>query len=152
MSVRIQTDDFDPGAEIAAVHAANPAVGAVAAFVGLVRDVNEQRGVSRMLLEHYPGMTERAIETIVEEARGRWRVDAVCVVHRVGPLMPADRIVMVAVASAHRGDAFHACEFIMDFLKTRAPIWKKESTPAGEHWVAARDSDDHAAARWEDKT
>ena len=148
MSVRIQTEDFDPGAEIAAVHADNPAVGAVAAFVGLVRDVNEQRGVSRMALEHYPGMTERAIEAIVEEARGRWRIDDVRVVHRVGPLAPTDRIVLVAVASAHRGDAFAACEFVMDFLKTRAPIWKKESTPAGEHWVEARASDDEAASRW----
>ena len=149
MSVRIQQQDFDPGEEIAALHGGTPAVGAVAVFVGLVRDVNEQHAVPAMTLEHYPGMTERAIEAIVEQAHGRWRLDAVRVVHRVGPLAPTDRIVLVAVASAHRGDAFAACEFIMDFLKTRAPIWKKESTGEGERWVEARDSDDEAAARWQ---
>ncbi len=149
MSVRIQSEDFDVGAEVAAVHADNPGVGAVAAFVGLVRDINERHDVATMTLEHYPGMTERAIEAIVEEARGRWQVEAVRVVHRVGPLAPTDRIVLVAVASAHRGDAFAACEFIMDFLKTRAPIWKKESTPQGERWVEARASDDRAAERWQ---
>lgn len=149
MNVRVQHEDFDVGAEIAALHAGNPAVGAVAVFVGLVRDINERRDVAAMTLEHYPGMTEHAIEAIVEEAHARWRLDAVRVVHRVGSLAPTDRIVMVAVASAHRGDAFAACEYIMDFLKTRAPIWKKETTLDGERWVEARASDDEATARWQ---
>jgi molybdopterin synthase catalytic subunit len=148
MTVRVQAGDFDVGAEIAALSRGMPKVGAVASFVGLVRDVNEGAGVAEMSLEHYPGMTEKSLEAIVQEARGRWDVMAATVIHRVGPLKPGDNIVLVAVASAHRGDAFAACEFIMDYLKTRAPFWKKEKTPEGERWVDARESDDASAARW----
>ncbi len=148
MKIAVQQAEFDLAAEVAALYRANPRVGAVASFLGLVRDINDGQGVSAMTLEHYPGMTERALADIVEQARGRWDVIDVCVIHRVGPLSPTDPIVLVAVASAHRGDAFAACEFIMDFLKTRAPFWKKERTPQGEHWVDARESDEAAAARW----
>jgi molybdopterin synthase catalytic subunit len=148
MKISVQTEAFDLAAEVAALYQANPKVGAVASFLGLVRDINEGQGVSAMTLEHYPGMTEKALARIVEDARGRWEVLDVCVIHRVGPLYPTDPIVLVAVASSHRGDAFAACEFIMDFLKTRAPFWKKEATPAGEQWVDARESDESAAARW----
>ena len=147
-TVRIQEAPFDAGALIAETHRANPKVGAVATFVGLVRDVNEGSDVSEMTLEHYPGMTERAIEDICEEAGRRWEVLDARVVHRVGTLRPTEPIVIVAVASGHRRDAFEACEFIMDFLKTRAPFWKKERTGDGERWVEARASDDEAAARW----
>src|SRR5687767_2708821 len=126
MDVRVQTGPFDVGAEIQALTAGNPAIGAVATFVGLVRDVNEGDRVAGMTLEHYPGMTEKSIAGIVEQARGRWNVIDACVVHRVGDLKPTDPIVLVIVASAHRSDAFAACEFIMDYLKTRAPFWKKE--------------------------
>lgn len=150
MSVRVQTEDFDVGAEIAALSAGRTEIGAVATFTGLVRSDNDGNSVSAMTLEHYPGMTEKALEEIVAEARGRWRVDAVRVIHRHGRLEPGDRIVFVGVAGAHRGEAFAACEFIMDYLKTRAPFWKKEETPEGSRWVDARDSDDSAAARWED--
>lgn len=146
--VRVQEAPFDAGALIEEAHRANPKVGAVAAFVGLVRDVNEGSDVSRMTLEHYPGMTERAIETICREAAERWEVLDARVVHRVGALRPTDPIVVVVVASGHRRDAFEACEFIMDFLKTRAPLWKKERTGEGERWVEARASDGEAAARW----
>ena len=148
MKIAVQTDPFDFQAEIQALYRGNPKVGAVASFLGLVRDVNEGQGVSAMTLEHYPGMTEKALADIVEQARARWDVLDASVIHRVGPLKPTDPIVLVAVASAHRGDAFAACEFIMDFLKTRAPFWKKEATPEGEKWVDARESDDRAAARW----
>ena len=148
MKIQIQTEAFDLAAEVAALHRANPKVGAVAAFLGLVRDINEGLGVSAMTLEHYPGMTEKALSDIVDEAKTRWEVLDCCVIHRVGPLAPTDPIVLVAVASGHRGDAFAACEFIMDYLKTRAPFWKKEVTPEGEKWVDARESDDTAAARW----
>ncbi len=148
MKIAVQQAEFDQAAEIAALYRANPRVGAVASFLGLVRDSNDGTGVSAMTLEHYPGMTEKALADIVEQARGRWQVIDACVIHRVGPLRPTDPIVLVAVASAHRGDAFAACEFIMDFLKTRAPFWKKETTPQGEHWVDARESDAAAAARW----
>ena len=148
MKIAVQTQAFDFQAEIQALYRANPKVGAVASFLGLVRDINEGQGVSAMTLEHYPGMTEKALADIVEQARTRWEVMDACVIHRVGPLKPTDPIVLVAVASAHRGDAFAACEFIMDFLKTRAPFWKKEATPEGEKWVDARESDDRAAARW----
>jgi molybdopterin synthase catalytic subunit len=148
MKIAVQTQAFDFQAEIQALYRANPKVGAVASFLGLVRDVNEGQGVSAMTLEHYPGMTEKALADIVAQARARWEVMDACVIHRVGPLKPTDPIVLVAVASAHRGDAFAACEFIMDFLKTRAPFWKKEATPEGEKWVDARESDDVAAARW----
>ena len=148
MKIAVQTQPFDLQTEVEALYRSNPKVGAVASFLGLVRDVNAGQGVSAMTLEHYPGMTEKALADIVEEARVRWAVMDACVIHRVGPLKPTDPIVLVAVASAHRGDAFAACEFIMDFLKTRAPFWKKEATPAGEKWVDARESDDLAAARW----
>ena len=148
MPVRVQTQDFDVGAEIDALRAGNPKVGAVATFVGTVRDVNEGEGVGSMTLEHYPGMTERALEDICAQARSRWNVFDTLVVHRYGPLEPGDRIVLVVVTSAHRGEAFDACEFIIDYLKTQAPFWKKESTSQGERWVEAREADDHAAARW----
>jgi molybdopterin synthase catalytic subunit len=148
MKIAVQTEAFDLEAEVRALYESNPKVGAVASFLGLVRDINEGQDVSAMTLEHYPGMTEKALADIVEQARARWEVMDVCVIHRVGPLKPADPIVLVTVASAHRGDAFAACEFIMDFLKTRAPFWKKEATPQGEKWVDARESDDAAAARW----
>ncbi len=146
--VRIQEDDFDVGAEIAALTAGDARAGAVASFVGLVRDVNDGSGVSEMSLEHYPGMTEKALAEIVSEARGRWELYASTVIHRVGKLRPTERIVLVAVSSAHRGEAFAACEFIMDYLKTRAPFWKREVTPEGARWVDARESDDHSAERW----
>jgi molybdopterin synthase catalytic subunit len=147
--VRVQTNDFDAGAEIAALRRDNPKIGAVASFIGVCRDVNDGGAVTKMTLEHYPGMTEKALEKIVAEARGRWKVMDVLVVHRVGELKPADQIVLVVVAGAHRGEAFAACEFIMDYLKTKAPFWKKEQTPQGARWVEARTSDDEAAQRWE---
>ncbi len=149
MSVRVQQEDFDLSAEVAALRAGQPGVGAVAAFVGLVRDMNEGSGVSEMTLEHYPGMTEKALEAIVAEAQTRWDILGARIIHRVGTLQPCDQIVLVAVSSAHRGEAFAACEFIMDYLKTRAPFWKREVTPAGARWVDARETDDSAAARWE---
>jgi molybdopterin synthase catalytic subunit len=148
MAVRIQTEDFDAGAEIAALRAGNPTVGAVASFVGVVRDRNDGDAVATLTLEHYPGMTGKAIEAIVEEARSRWDIIDVTVVHRVGELKPLEQIVLVVVTGGHRGDAFAACEFIMDYLKTRAPFWKKEQTPEGARWVDARASDDDAAERW----
>jgi molybdopterin synthase catalytic subunit len=148
MTVRVQTGDFDVAKELAQLRAGNPAVGAVAAFIGVVRDLNDSAEVRTLTLEHYPGMTEKALATIVAEATQRWNVCDALVIHRVGRLEPTDQIVLVAVSSAHRGEAFAACEFIMDYLKTRAPFWKKESTAAGERWVEARASDDDAAARW----
>ena len=148
MPIRVQTEDFDAGAEIAALRRGDPKIGAVASFVGVVRDRNDGDAVATLTLEHYPGMTEKAIEAIVEEARSRWAIIDVTVVHRVGELKPLDQIVLVVVAGGHRGDAFAACEFIMDYLKTRAPFWKKEETPAGARWVEARASDDDAAERW----
>jgi molybdopterin synthase catalytic subunit len=148
MTVRIQAEDFDIGTEVATMRRGNPAIGAIASFVGLVRDVNEGDTVSDMTLEHYPGMTEKAIEKIIAQARARWNVIDALVVHRVGRLKPTDQIVLVTVASSHRGDAFAACEFVMDYLKTRAPFWKKESTERGGRWVEARASDDLAAERW----
>jgi molybdopterin synthase catalytic subunit len=149
MAVRIQNDDFDIAREIAALRAGDARVGAVAAFVGLVRDINDAAAVSTLTLEHYPGMTEKALAEIVDEAKTRWSVYDALVIHRVGELKPTDQIVLVVVTGAHRGDAFAACEFIMDYLKTRAPFWKKEATPAGERWVEARASDDKKAARWQ---
>jgi molybdopterin synthase catalytic subunit len=148
VSVRVQTADFDVGAEIARLRGGDPRIGAVASFVGVVRDLNEGDRVGRMTLEHYPGMTEKAIESIVAEAHSRWDIIDVTVIHRVGELAPTDQIVLVVVASGHRGEAFAACEFIMDYLKTRAPFWKKEETPGGARWVEARGSDDEAAERW----
>ena len=146
--IRIQEEPFDAGTLIEGAHRANPKCGAVASFIGLVRDVNEGSAVSEMTLEHYSGMTERAIRQICRDAAVRWDVLDVRVVHRVGTLRPTDPIVIVIVASGHRKDAFEACEFIMDFLKTSAPFWKKERTGEGERWVEARASDDEAAARW----
>jgi len=148
MRVRVQTEDFDAAREIAALRAGDARVGAVAAFIGLVRDINEAAAVKTLTLEHYPGMTEKALAAIVDEAKSRWDSYDALVVHRISELKPTDQIVLVAVTSAHRGDAFAACEFIMDYLKTRAPFWKKEHTPAGERWVEARTSDDEKAARW----
>jgi len=148
VTVRIQTEDFDAGAEIAALRRGNPKIGAVASFIGVVRDSNEGGAVTEMALEHYPGMTEKAIQEIVSQARARWSVLDALVIHRVGRLQPADQIVLVAVTSGHRGDAFAACEFIMDYLKTRAPFWKREATGSGSRWVEARVSDDVAAGRW----
>jgi molybdopterin synthase catalytic subunit len=146
--VRIQTEDFDIGTEIEKLRRANSKIGAVASFVGVVRDVNEGDAIAAMTLEHYPGMTEKSIADIITQARGRWEVFDALVIHRVGTLKPTDQIVLVIVTSGHRGDAFAACEFIMDYLKTRAPFWKKERTLAGTRWVEARTSDDIAAERW----
>jgi len=140
MRISVQAGDFDAGAEIRAL-SRDPRVGAVASFIGVVREV-------AMTLEHYPGMTDKALVRIVEEARSRWQVLDCSVIHRYGPLAPTDQIVFVAVASAHRGDAFAACEFIMDYLKTQAPFWKKEDSPQGARWVEAKASDDEAAERW----
>ena len=152
MGVRIQTKDFDAGDEIAALRRGNPKIGAVASFIGVCRDANDGTAVTKMTLEHYPGMTEKALEKIIAEAKARWDVMEVLVVHRVGELKPADQIVLVVVTGAHRGEAFAACEFIMDYLKTRAPFWKKEETPQGARWVEARSSDDEAARRWGGKS
>jgi len=148
VEVRVAPDDFDVGAEVARLRGANPAIGAVASFIGCVRDVNDGENVSQMVLEHYPGMTEKALLGIAGQACDRWRIFDVLIVHRVGPLQPLDQIVLVVVTSAHRGDAFAACEFVMDYLKTQAPFWKRETTPQGERWVEARESDDLAARRW----
>ncbi|MBK6638350.1 MAG: molybdopterin synthase catalytic subunit MoaE [Rhodocyclaceae bacterium] len=154
MSVSVQSEDFDVGAETVALSTGRNEVGAVATFVGLVRaDKCSQVGagttaIAAMTLEHYPGMTEKALTEIVTEAENRWPLQGVRVIHRIGRLQPGERIVFVGVASAHRGAAFAACEFIMDYLKTRAPFWKKEETPIGGQWVDARESDDQAAARW----
>lgn len=147
--VRVQTDDFDVATEIAALRAGDARVGAVAVFVGTVRDVNDGSDVATMTLEHYPGMTEKSLQAIVDEARQRFDVYGIRVVHRVGELAPADQIVLVAVTSAHRGEAFDACRYVMDYLKTRAPFWKKEMTPQGARWVDARTSDEEAARAWD---
>ncbi|MGI9046726.1 MAG: molybdopterin synthase catalytic subunit MoaE [Burkholderiales bacterium] len=148
MPVRIQTEDFATGEEIARLRAGNPKIGAIAAFVGLVRDVNEGDAVRELTLEHYPEMTGKALSAILDEAKQRWEVIDATIVHRIGSLKPTDQIVLVIVASSHRGDAFAACEFLMDFLKTHAPFWKKEQTGQGARWVEARESDDSAAMRW----
>ena len=153
LKVRVQTEPFDPGAELNAFLKDTREAGGIAVFVGQMRDFKGPdratgEAVSAMTLEHYPGMTEKAIGEIVAQARARWQVIDALVIHRVGTLRPADPIVLVAVASAHRGDAFAACEFIMDYLKTRAPFWKKEQSDAGPRWVEARESDDLAAERW----
>ena len=147
-AVTIQQADFDLSAEVAALREGDPQVGAVAGFVGTVRDRNDGAAVSAMELEHYPGMTERAIEAMIAEAQRRFDLRGVRVIHRVGALKPRDQIVLVAVTSAHRHDAFQACEFLMDYLKTQAPFWKKETTPEGSRWVDARQADDAALARW----
>jgi molybdopterin synthase catalytic subunit len=149
--IRIQEKDFDVSAEIAALRKGDPRVGAVVTFLGAVRDMNDGSHVQGMTLEHYPGMTEKALEEIISQAQVRWDIYKALVIHRVGPLLPEDQIVFVAVTSAHRGEAFAACEFIMDYLKTAAPFWKKEDTPGGARWVDARVTDDAAMARWKKK-
>ena len=146
--VSIQTQDFDVAAEIAALRAQDRRVGAVCSFIGTVRDRNDGQSVSTMELEHYPGMTERSIEAMIDEAFRRFDIYAARVIHRVGLLQPLDQIVLVVVTSAHRGESFQACEFLMDYLKTQAPFWKKEQTPEGARWVDARVSDDQALAKW----
>ncbi|KPX32825.1 MULTISPECIES: molybdopterin synthase catalytic subunit MoaE [Pseudomonas syringae group] len=148
MAIRVQAATFDPGAEVNALHAANRGIGAVVSFVGYVRDFNDGREVSGMFLEHYPGMTEKALASIAEEAGQRWPLLRVDVLHRVGALEPGEPIVFVGVASAHRQAAFEACDFVMDYLKTRAPFWKRENTPEGPRWVEGRHSDHQAADRW----
>ena len=148
MPIRIQTEDFDLSTEVAQLRANNPGVGAVATFTGTVRDMNDGAGVAEMELEHYPGMTEKALEDIVAQAKTRWNIFDALVIHRVGPMKPLEQIVLVAVTSAHRGESFAACEFIMDYLKTQAPFWKKEQTPQGARWVDARTTDDKALAKW----
>jgi len=146
--VRIQSEDFDLGAEVAALRGTDPRVGAVCTFLGTVRDRNEGQSVASLELEHYPGMTEKAIEAMIDEALRRFDILDARVVHRVGLLQTTDQIVLVAVSSAHRGESFQACEFLIDYLKTQAPFWKKEQTPDGARWVDARVSDDAALARW----
>lgn len=148
MTVRVQTEDFDTGAEISRMRLARRDAGAVVAFVGQVRDINDGSEVSTLTLEHYPGMTENALETIIDQARVRWDIFDALIIHRVGTLQPTDQIVLVLVSGAHRGEAFSACEFIMDYLKTEAPFWKKEQTPSGARWIDAKVSDDHARDRW----
>lgn len=146
--VRVQPEDFDLTTEVARLRADNPRVGAVVTFVGAVRDMNEGASVAEMELEHYPGMTEQSLQNIVEQACARWPLAGALVIHRVGPLKPMEQIVLVAVSSAHRGEAFAACEFIIDYLKTDAPFWKKEQTPDGARWVDARVTDEAAMAKW----
>ena len=146
--IRVQENDFDVSAEIAALRKGDPRVGAVVTFLGTVRDLNDGSQVKEMTLEHYPGMTEKALEEIVAQAKSRWDMYQALVIHRVGRLLPEDQIVLVAVTSAHRGQAFSACEFIMDYLKTAAPFWKKEETPEGGRWVDARVTDETAMDRW----
>ncbi|HSU23812.1 MAG TPA: molybdenum cofactor biosynthesis protein MoaE [Variovorax sp.] len=146
--VSVQADDFDLQREIEALHGADARVGAICSFVGTVRDRNDGSDVASMELEHYPGMTERAIEAMIDQAHARFDIVGARVVHRVGLLQPTERIMMVAVVSAHRGESFRACEFLMDYLKTQAPFWKKEQTPEGARWVDARVADDAALARW----
>ena len=151
MPIRIQADDFDLSAEIAALGKGDPRIGAVVTFLGTVRDMNDGSQVKGMTLEHYPGMTEKALQEILDQAKARWDIYQTLVIHRVGQLQPVDQIVLVAVTSAHRGEAFSACEFIMDYLKTAAPFWKKEDTPEGGKWVDARVTDETALARWAKK-
>ena len=152
MDVRVQAEDFDVGAEIARLRQGRADIGAVATFIGLVRDINEGADVAAMTLEHYPGMTEKALQDIVDQAKSRWDIYDALVIHRIGTLRVSDQIVLVAVTGAHRGEAFAACEFIMDYLKTEAPFWKKEQTAQGERWVDARNSDDAARERWNGDT
>ncbi|TXH75969.1 molybdopterin synthase catalytic subunit MoaE [Thiobacillus sp.] len=148
MKIVVQNAAFELGAEVDAMRRGRSDIGAIASFVGLARDMNDGSDVAAMTLEHYPGMTEKALAALVEEAQSRWTLLDVTLIHRVGRLLPGDPIVLVAVAGSHRGEAFAACEFIMDYLKTRAPFWKKEETQEGERWVEARASDDAAAMRW----
>ena len=152
MPVRVQLEDFDLTGEVARLRAAQgeraAQIGGITTFIGTVRDINDGSGVSSLTLEHYPGMTERALEDIVVQAKSRWDIFDALVIHRVGTLQPQDQIVLVVTLGAHRGEAFAACEFIMDYLKTQAPFWKKEVTPGGERWVEAKTSDDDAVAKW----
>jgi molybdopterin synthase catalytic subunit len=148
MAVRVQREDFDIGAEVAALTAGRTDIGGVATFMGLVRDLADGDDVRAMTLEHYPGMTEKMLGQIESEARERWPVDDILVIHRYGRLEPGERIVLVVTVSAHRKAALESCEFLIDWLKTKAPFWKLEETGAGEHWVEAKESDDAAAARW----
>jgi molybdopterin synthase catalytic subunit len=148
MKVAIQTETFDVGIEMAAISHNRTDIGAIASFVGLARDMNSGSEVSAMTLEHYPAMTGKALAAIVDQAMQRWPLLDVSVIHRVGRLLPGDPIVLVIVAASHRAEAFAACEFLMDYLKTQAPFWKKEATPDGERWVDARESDNTAAERW----
>jgi molybdopterin synthase catalytic subunit len=147
MIIRIQTEDFNVSDIQRSLSKDRVDVGAIASFIGLVRDLPGDP-LKTMTLEHYPGMTEKALETIVTEAEGRWQIIDSAIIHRIGDLKPADQIVMVMVLSAHRRDAFEACQFIMDYLKTRAPFWKKESSEQGEKWVESRQSDEDASSRW----
>lgn len=149
--IRVQREDFDVGAELGALTRGKTTIGGVTSFVGLVRDVAGDERITAMTLEHYPGMTERELEAIEDEARRRWPLDAVLIVHRYGRLEPGERIVLVAAASAHREAAFAACHFLVDWLKTKAPFWKLEETPLGERWVDAQASDEAAAKRWINK-
>ena len=149
MSIRVQSEDFDCGKELAVLRASDPKIGAVVSFLGTVRDMNEGATVSEMELEHNPGMTEKALQEIVRQAKQRWNIIDALVIHRVGPLKPMEQIVLVAVASPHRGEAFAACEFIIDYLKMEAPFWKKEQTSAGARWVDARAKDAVAMKKWE---
>ncbi len=146
--IRVQQEDFDVGAEIKALTKGNPSIGGVVSFIGLVRDIAGDRSIDTMTLEHYPGMTEKMLARIEEEAQERWNLDASLIIHRYGPLNPGDQIVLTITASAHRQDAFEANEFLMDWLKTKAPFWKREAGADGDNWVEAKDSDDVAAARW----
>ena len=149
MTVCIQTEDFDLGCKLATMRLAQPSIGALVSFVGQVRDINGGDAINTLTLEHYPEMTQKALETIELEAKTRWDIIDTLIIHRVGTLKPLDQIVLVAVTSAHRGEAFKACEFMMDYLKTSAPFWKKETTSQGEHWVEAKVSDDEAKLRWD---
>ncbi|MBR7800021.1 molybdenum cofactor biosynthesis protein MoaE [Undibacterium fentianense] len=149
MRIAVQIEDFDVSHELAELRKKNPAIGAIVNFVGLVRDVNEGQKISAMALEHYPGMTEKSLQDIAKRAIDRWQLCDALIIHRIGNLQLMDQIVMVAAASAHRGDAFAACEFMMDYLKTEAPFWKKESTQAGERWVDAREADEVALQKWD---
>lgn len=149
MAIRVQHEDFDAGAEIAQMRLSDPGIGAVAAFVGQVRDINDGSTIGTLTLEHYPGMTEKALTAIMDQARSRWQFHDALIVHRIGTLKPLDQIVLVLVAGSHRGACFAACEFMMDYLKTEAPFWKKESTPEGARWVDAKVSDDAAKKRWD---
>jgi molybdopterin synthase catalytic subunit len=146
--VKVQTEDFDVGMVLAGMRHGNPSIGAMVSFVGLVRDLNDNASVTTLTLEHYPDMTEKSLQAIVDQAKHRWELLDVVVIHRVGTLKPTDQIVLVVVTSAHRQAAFLACEFVMDYLKTQAPFWKKETSPQGAHWVEAKTSDDEAQARW----
>ena len=149
MTVRVQTADFDLGDELDKLRLANPSIGALVSFVGQVRNMNDGDAINTLTLEHYPEMTQKALEAIEKEAKTRWDIIDSLIIHRVGILQPLEQIVLVAVTSAHRGEAFKACEFIMDYLKSSAPFWKKEASSQGERWVEAKISDDEAKARWE---